>query len=226
MVIMSSPWKKSITASLLLHLAAALLFTAVLPHMVATRPADIYIELAAAAEPPAIPAAPVDAMLADGPTATDNQPTAASTPVDSRSNETATTTASQPLSTSTVQAGTLSAPSFAGTGGSHSAAAASSDSGTAAPAAVIPPAVISKVAAPYPAAARQKGWQGTTVVRIQILADGQPGTLSIAASSGYADLDEAALQALRQWRFSPAKDAATRQPITCYTTIPIAFRLQ
>jgi protein TonB len=96
----------------------------------------------------------------------------------------------------------------------------SSQSGIAAP------GILSKVDPVYPSAARQAGLEGTVVLRIQILANGRPGEIAVARSTGHAVLDEAAITAVGKWRFVPAKDRTSGRTVTCTTTLPISFRLQ
>lgn len=55
----------------------------------------------------------------------------------------------------------------------------------------------------YPVESRRKREQGTVVVRLLIGTDGRVADISIAQSSGFARLDQAALQAIRGWRWQP-----------------------
>lgn len=57
----------------------------------------------------------------------------------------------------------------------------------------------------YPQAARKAGWEGTVVVRVLIDTGGRVESASMRDSSGYDILDEAAVQAVKKWRFSPAQ---------------------
>ncbi|EGO62864.1 energy transducer TonB [Acetonema longum] len=75
----------------------------------------------------------------------------------------------------------------------------------------------------YPMAARREGREGSVVVNILVGTDGRPETVTIRESSGFAELDEAALAAVKKWRFAPAmKDG---QPIAGYHAVRIRFRL-
>jgi protein TonB len=87
------------------------------------------------------------------------------------------------------------------------------------------PSILSKVEPTYPEAARMAGLQGTVQVKIQILANGLPGEVTVNSTSGQNSLDEAAIEAVRQWRFIPAKNREGVN-IMCYTTIPIVFHLR
>lgn len=87
------------------------------------------------------------------------------------------------------------------------------------------PSIFSKVDPDYPETARTAGLEGTVLVKIQILANGLPGDITVNHSSGHGILDEAAIAAVRQWRFIPAKNQENVS-IMCYTTMPVSFRLK
>ncbi|HTC18137.1 MAG TPA: energy transducer TonB [Stellaceae bacterium] len=56
----------------------------------------------------------------------------------------------------------------------------------------------------YPAAARREGEQGSVVLQVLIGIDGRVRDARIAQSSGFADLDQAALDGIkRDYRFTP-----------------------
>jgi periplasmic protein TonB len=75
----------------------------------------------------------------------------------------------------------------------------------------------------YPPAARRLGLQGTVVVRVQVNAAGMPEALKVAQSSGAELLDETALNAIRGWRFSPARRGT--EAVAHWVDVPIRFRL-
>lgn len=89
----------------------------------------------------------------------------------------------------------------------------------------LPPQLLKKVEPSYPDQAREKGIQGTVVVRVEILEDGRVGEVALKNSSGQDLLDQAALKAAKKWRFVPAKDRDTGQPVKCFTSFPVVFRL-
>lgn len=76
---------------------------------------------------------------------------------------------------------------------------------------------------PYPHEAREHGWQGTTLLRVEVLADGTAGKVEIAVSSGHAVLDEVSVQTVRDWMFRPARSGDA--PIPSIVEIPITFRM-
>lgn len=115
-----------------------------------------------------------------------------------------------------------------GEGANSSSAPASSQSGSnAGPSlsGIAKPSILSKVNPVYPPTARQANLEGTVLVKIQILTSGRTGEISIARSSGYPSLDEAAIAAVEQWQFIPAKNLSNGQPIACTIVQPISFQL-
>lgn len=91
---------------------------------------------------------------------------------------------------------------------------------------IIPPGVLMRIDPEYPLTARQENREGTVILKVQIRDNGYPGTITIVQSSGHDSLDDAAIKAVRQWRFSPAKNRSTGQPVISYTRIPLSFHLQ
>lgn len=73
----------------------------------------------------------------------------------------------------------------------------------------------------YPARALRRGEEGVVNVRAQIGPDGVPTSVSLAGGSGSRDLDRAALDAVRSWRFSPAQENG--RPTVGTIVVPIEF---
>lgn len=76
----------------------------------------------------------------------------------------------------------------------------------------------------YPLAARRMGLQGRVVLNVEVLADGVSGQITIQKSSGHAMLDNAALQAVKTWRFVPARQAG--HSVDKWFMIPVQFSLK
>ena len=76
----------------------------------------------------------------------------------------------------------------------------------------------------YPLIARRNGEQGTVTLRVLVARDGATARVSVERSSGYAHLDRSALEAVREWRFVPAREQG--EPVEVWMLVPIAFRLQ
>ena len=72
----------------------------------------------------------------------------------------------------------------------------------------------------YPAIARSRGQEGRVVVAVTIGVDGNPGNVAVQSSSGVAALDEAAVSAVRTWRFRNGSG----RPLEA--TVPIVFALR
>ncbi len=76
----------------------------------------------------------------------------------------------------------------------------------------------------YPMAARRMGWQGRVVLNVEVLATGLPGQIAVQQSSGHQVLDDAALQAVRGWRFVAARQGG--QVVSQRFLVPIPFILK
>jgi periplasmic protein TonB len=63
---------------------------------------------------------------------------------------------------------------------------------------------------PYPSVARQRGWEGTVRVKIQIAKDGSVTSVSMISSSGYDVLDDAAMDKIRDMEFNEIDDNIIR----------------
>lgn len=75
----------------------------------------------------------------------------------------------------------------------------------------------------YPAIARVRGYEGVVLVSAEVLPDGRVGSMKIRKSSGYAILDQSAIEAVRPWKFEPAKKYGS--PLTVWVDLPIKFIL-
>lgn len=85
------------------------------------------------------------------------------------------------------------------------------------------PAYLRNPPPPYPRVAREHGWEGTTLLQVEVLDDGSGGKVEVLKSSGYGVLDEAAAETVRRWKFLPARSGET--PIRSLVEIPIRFRI-
>lgn len=77
---------------------------------------------------------------------------------------------------------------------------------------------------PYPALSKRMGEQGKVVVRTLIGTDGRAQEVQLQQSSGYERLDQAALNAARQWRYVPGKRDGVPQAM--WFNVPFTFQLQ
>ncbi len=76
----------------------------------------------------------------------------------------------------------------------------------------------------YPEIARVRGYEGVVLVYAEILPDGRVGNMKIRKSSGYAILDKSAVEAVKPWKFEPARKSG--KPMTVWVELPIKFVLQ
>jgi len=75
----------------------------------------------------------------------------------------------------------------------------------------------------YPLLARQRGWQGTVVLRLFIAPTGAVTKVEIARSSGHEILDAAAASTIRNWRGAPAR--RNGKPVSTVELLPVRFRM-
>jgi TonB family protein len=75
----------------------------------------------------------------------------------------------------------------------------------------------------YPEAARREGIEGVTTLRFQVLTTGSVGAVVVARSAGHRDLDRAAVDAIKSWRFEPARRG--KEAVTVWVTLPVRFEL-
>lgn len=87
--------------------------------------------------------------------------------------------------------------------------------------AIAPVPSADNLAPQYPSAARAAGIQATVILKIVVRADGSVGDVEVMR--GDEQLNSAAIEAVRQWRFSPA--TLDGEPITVFRVIRIPFRL-
>lgn len=76
----------------------------------------------------------------------------------------------------------------------------------------------------YPVESRRKREQGTVLLLVLLDANGSVANISISKSSGYDRLDQAALTAVRRWRWSPTIRGGN--PVMVKGIIEIPFVLQ
>ena len=76
----------------------------------------------------------------------------------------------------------------------------------------------------YPQEARNKGYEGEVLLRVQVLSNGRVGEIEVRRSSGHEILDRSAIKTVKQWRFIPAKKGET--PVPVWVNIPVAFQLR
>lgn len=76
----------------------------------------------------------------------------------------------------------------------------------------------------YPLLSRRLREEGKVLLQVRVSVQGRAEHLHVKKSSGYRRLDEAAQEAVAQWRFIPAHQG--ENPVASDVTVPIVFRLQ
>lgn len=76
----------------------------------------------------------------------------------------------------------------------------------------------------YPLLARRMGEQGRVLLRVSVDAHGKPLDVQLHASSGSPRLDQAAAEAVRRWRFVPARHG--NEAVAAAVIVPIDFSLK
>lgn len=76
---------------------------------------------------------------------------------------------------------------------------------------------------PYPAASRRLSEVGTVYLRVQVSAEGAALTVELKKTSGFARLDQSALETVARWRFTPARRGSV--PVNSWVVVPIVFSL-
>jgi TonB family protein len=76
----------------------------------------------------------------------------------------------------------------------------------------------------YPEQEKKDGAEGTVILRVIVTAEGLPDSITVdTAIEGHPAFSEAAVEAVRQWRFEPAEIEG--KPAACEVKIPVKFAL-
>ena len=75
----------------------------------------------------------------------------------------------------------------------------------------------------YPDSARREGKEGRVLLRVLVDEEGRSKMIEVNTSSGHDMLDQAATEALKKWRFVPAR--ASGKPVETWVKVPIEFQL-
>ncbi len=88
----------------------------------------------------------------------------------------------------------------------------------------LPASIHTKAEPAYPWEARRNRWQGTVLLAVTVSPEGRPIAIDVARSSGHRVLDDAAVEAVRQWRFVAARRNGLA--VEDRVAVPITFRLR
>jgi protein TonB len=75
----------------------------------------------------------------------------------------------------------------------------------------------------YPSVSKRTGEQGRVMLRVRVDSKGQVEDVVVEATSGFPRLDQAALAAVRRWRFVPAR--LGDRSVAGWAIVPVAFAL-
>lgn len=75
----------------------------------------------------------------------------------------------------------------------------------------------------YPPASRRAGEQGTVRLKVLVDTSGKASNVQVTQTSGFPRLDQAAMEAVRKWRFVAATDGTNK--IQAYTQVAVTFKL-
>jgi protein TonB len=75
----------------------------------------------------------------------------------------------------------------------------------------------------YPDSARRAGIQGITLLKLRVLENGNVGQIMIEKTAGHPDLDRAAAEAVKKWRFEPARQG--KEAVAVWVLLPVQFQL-
>ena len=87
-----------------------------------------------------------------------------------------------------------------------------------------PPKPKQNIKPKYPKGAQQRGEQGDVILEIRVNAEGTVDEVKVATSSGFAELDEAAVKAARTAKFSPARSG--HNPVASTARLKLQFKLK
>ena len=88
-----------------------------------------------------------------------------------------------------------------------------------------PPVPVKQVAPRYPRFIKKQGIEGQVWLNVEVLKNGSVGRIEVLKSlnAGKNGLDQAAMKAVKKWKFEPAKNGG--KPITVWVKFPLTFSL-
>ncbi|GAA5484237.1 energy transducer TonB [Haloferula sargassicola] len=87
-----------------------------------------------------------------------------------------------------------------------------------------PPQPVTKSQPVYPSRLLSKGIGGKVIVAVTVTADGRVAGAKVRTSSGNRELDDAALKAVRKWKFRPAVSGGRKTQATAL--VPFNFEVK
>lgn len=191
------------------------------------------------ADPPPAAASPVDTTPTIAAPAVAERPPSAPAEPPRETTAASPAPAAAPSSEETPRAASAPDANASASAGPLAGAGAPAPRGGAAVAALPPasfagaPGTVTRMAIPrggyqvtpsYPASARRLGIEGTALLRVFVDSDGRVGDVVVKQSAGHPDLDRAAAEAVRRWRFEPARRGA--DTVAMWVELPVEFHLR
>lgn len=84
-------------------------------------------------------------------------------------------------------------------------------------------AYLNNPAPSYPRISKRTGEEGRVLLKVLVSAKGDAESVSLEKSSGFERLDEAAKEAVKKWRFVPARKG--ERALSAYVLVPVKFSL-
>lgn len=84
-------------------------------------------------------------------------------------------------------------------------------------------AYLNNPAPDYPRLSQRAGEEGRVLMKVLVSAEGRPESVDVINSSGFDRLDRAAVNAVKQWRFEPARKGG--KALSAYVNVPLSFSL-
>ena len=75
----------------------------------------------------------------------------------------------------------------------------------------------------YPPQAIRRRLEGEVMLRVLVSVDGSPLKILVDKSSRHRELDQAAMQAVKSWKFNP--EVRNGRAVEGWVLVPISFRL-
>ena len=82
---------------------------------------------------------------------------------------------------------------------------------------------LTRIEPDYPVEAYRRREEGTVLVGATVGADGRPADVAVVRRSGSRELDQAAVDAVRQWHFEPAVRGG--REVAAEVQVPVTFRI-
>lgn len=76
----------------------------------------------------------------------------------------------------------------------------------------------------YPSLCRERGQQGTVILKVTVRQDGSVADVSISKSSSFGLLDKAAVKTVYRWQFIPGSENSV--PVAMEVLVPVQFILE